>query len=96
MGRYVYVTNPDEGTVSALAIDAVTGELSIVPGSPFASGREPAWIAADPSGQFLYVVNSADNTVAVFEIDAATGALAPVAGSPFAVGVQPTSIAISK
>ena len=36
--RYLYVANGGSGSISGFAIDASSGALSPVPGSPFASG----------------------------------------------------------
>ncbi len=97
---YAYVTNsslasaPQLGRVSAFAVDADTGALTAVAGSPFSTGRVPKGIAVDPSGKFAYVANQRDFTISAFAIDAATGALSTVAGSPFDIGPGPYSIAV--
>lgn len=102
-GKFLYVTNTNDGTVSAFTIDSTTGNLTAVAGSPFTSGPaivtpdEPSAAAVDPSGQFLYVANSDTENVSAFTINATTGVLTPVAGSPFACtlgGEGPAAIAI--
>lgn len=77
------------GGVAAYSIDAASGGLSAVPGSPFSVGGIPGAAAIDASGKFLIVSTSpvgggaAGNCLAVLSIDPGTGALAPVPGSPF-------------
>jgi 6-phosphogluconolactonase (cycloisomerase 2 family) len=79
-GKFLYVTNFADGTLSAYAIDAQTGELTSL-GPDVATGNvngaaNPGPIDAkiDPSSQFLYCVNKNDGSVSVFTIDA-NGAL---------------------
>ena len=91
MGRFVYVANADSNNVSAYTINASTGALTPVAGSPFGAGTEPLGVAIDPSGKFAYVTNAGDRyrrrgnaaDVSAYTINASTGALTPVAGSPF-------------
>src|SRR5882724_6908900 len=45
------------GNVSAYIIDAATGALIPVSGSPFAAGISPFWVAVDPAARFAYVAN---------------------------------------
>lgn len=87
-GRFAYVTNMaagSGGSVSAFTIDAATGALAAVAGSPFASGVNPYSVAAEPSGKYLYVANGG-GSVSAYAIHNATGALTSVAGSPFVSG----------
>jgi 6-phosphogluconolactonase (cycloisomerase 2 family) len=98
-GRFVYVVNDGSHNVSAYELNATTGALRPVPGSPFALGYSPSGfreITIDPGGTFAYVVSDAG--VSAFSIDAKTGALTPVPGSPFATthadGFGTASIAI--
>jgi hypothetical protein len=54
-GKFAYVANVGgeaPGNVSAYTINSTTGALSPVLGSPFAAGRIPFSVAADPSGKF--------------------------------------------
>jgi 6-phosphogluconolactonase (cycloisomerase 2 family) len=86
-----YVANLGEGpvnsaigNVAAYYIDATTGALSPVAGSPFGAGVVPGDVKIDPTGRFVYVVNR--GTVSAYSIDATSGALTEIAGSPFASG----------
>jgi 6-phosphogluconolactonase len=92
--QFLYVSNQADDTVSAYSIDAKTGALTSIPGSPFATGNSPSSVAVDPTAQFAYVANWRDGTVSGYSIDANTGALTPISGSPFATGSLPRSIAI--
>jgi len=95
-GRFLYVsyqyfvTNVGmDGGVAAYSIDANSGALTAVPGSPFAVGGVPVGLTIDASGKFLIAATYAalggpeQNCLAVLSIDPGTGALAAVPGSPF-------------
>ncbi len=100
--HYVYVANDASANVSAFAINARTGALKQVKGSPFTAGPEPWGIAVDPTGKFAYVTNVTDHTsasapgsVSAYAIDARSGALTPVKGSPFGSGgIEPWEMTI--
>src|SRR5205085_12538083 len=74
--------------VYAYAIDATSGAVTSIAGSPFTAGENPVSAAVDVSGRFLFVANNANtangNSVSAFTIDPGTGALTAVPGSPFA------------
>jgi 6-phosphogluconolactonase (cycloisomerase 2 family) len=61
-GRFVFTANQGSyitnysGTVSAFAVDANTGALTPVPGSPFAAGLEPTSVATTPAASPAPVV----------------------------------------
>ena len=76
------------------------GELTPVPGSPFATGDRPDSVAYSPNGQYFAVVtNSGENlsgnngSVSVYRVGGGGGT--PVPGSPFPAGTQSTSVAYS-
>ncbi len=87
-GNFLYATNDASNTISGFSIDTVTGALTPVPGSPFATGEfsvQNISLAVTPDGQFLYAGNVAfapSNTISAFSI-ASNGALMPIPGSPF-------------
>jgi 6-phosphogluconolactonase len=96
-GKYVYVPNTADSTISAFTLDA-NGALAPVSGSPFPSGGNgsingPLGIATDNSCKFIYVAN-ASNDVSVFSINSGTGVLTPVGGSPFPDGGNGSSAII--
>jgi 6-phosphogluconolactonase len=95
--QFAYVANENSNDVSGYEINAATGRLTPIEGSPFNTGKShPTSVSVDPAGRFLYVTNknAEGNDVAGFSIDRATGRLTPVPGSPFAAGSEPSSIAI--
>ncbi|MDQ2944863.1 MAG: lactonase family protein, partial [Acidobacteriota bacterium] len=94
-GQFVYMVN-GSNAVSASAIDANSGVLTQVPGSPFATGAEPAGLAVDVSNKYVYVANAGSNDVSAYAIDRSTGALRAVPGSPFAAGAAPAGVAIDR
>jgi 6-phosphogluconolactonase len=83
------------GLVSGFDINATTGALTNIAGSPWASGLGPdERVAVTPSGQFLYVTDADNDAISGYSIDATTGALTPLAGNPFpngnpTVGIYP-------
>jgi 6-phosphogluconolactonase len=103
--QYVYLSNQypsyPVGSVAGYVMEATTGSLTAVPGSPFLGGMVPVGLAVDPKGQFVFTANQGSpsnnfaGTVSAYTIDANTGTLTPVPGSPFAAGLEPTSVAIT-
>jgi 6-phosphogluconolactonase len=82
-GNFVYVTLPATGQVAGFSIDASSGVLTPVSGSPFAAGAGASAIAAT-LGEYLYVANSGAGSISGYNIIQTTGALTPLASSPFA------------
>jgi 6-phosphogluconolactonase len=80
--RFLFV-----GTASGIfsySIDASTGALTMVAGSPFAAGAGQAFAIAAPSTGFLYETDSnSSSSLHGYKIDSATGALTEISGSPF-------------
>jgi len=93
-GRFAFVTNETSNTISAYAIDASSGALTPIAGSPFAStGTTPVGAMVDPNGTYLYVANNGSNTVSVYSIDASSGALTPL-GEPTGTGNGPFALLV--
>jgi 6-phosphogluconolactonase (cycloisomerase 2 family) len=92
---FAYVANSGTDTVSAYSVDATTGALTQIAGSPFVAGSAPYSVAVNPAGTFAYVSNSGDATVSVYSIDGTTGALTPIAGSPFPTGGFPITVTVN-
>jgi len=80
-GKYLYAPLYIGNGIAAFSIDASTGSLVSIPGSPFTTSETPDGVAA--AGSFLYAVNYPDGPVDGFRVDPDTGALAIVPGSPF-------------
>src|SRR5437879_1553483 len=56
-GKFAYTANVNGNTVSAYGVDASTGSLTQIPGSPFRAGANPYFVAVHPPGNFLYADN---------------------------------------
>ncbi len=102
LDRFVYVSNQSDGTISGYSLNAATGALTALAGSPFSlgAGASTGAIAIDYTGRFLYVADSAHNTLLGFSISAA-GALTALPGSPYSttdsgvtIGFQPFGVGI--
>jgi len=90
--EFVYVLNGGSNSVSAFSVDATSGVLAPVAGSPFATGNGPTSLAIDPTGRFVYVTNGGSGSVSGYAVDGTTGALTPLAGSPYPCGTGPRSL----
>jgi 6-phosphogluconolactonase (cycloisomerase 2 family) len=88
--RYVYVANKGSNDISAFTVNNKTGELTVVPGAPFAAGTDPQAILLGPS-DYLYVANAGSDNVFLYPVP--YGALQ--APSTIATGKNPTSMAIA-
>jgi 6-phosphogluconolactonase (cycloisomerase 2 family) len=102
-GKFLYATISSSfmgasTAVYAYTIDATSGALTAIPGSPFPAGENPVSAAVDVSGRFLFVANNANtangNSVSAFSIDPNTGVLTRVSGSPFAASPFPLFVAV--
>ncbi|WP_077445506.1 beta-propeller fold lactonase family protein [Rhodanobacter sp. C05] len=91
--QFLYVAN--SRSISAYRINASTGTLTDVPGSPFADQGGPKFLAVNPSATLAYVANVTGGTVSVYGVNTTTGALTEIAGSPFAAGSQPYVVKVS-
>jgi len=103
-GKFVYVANMGDDTISAYTIDTTStlGALNPVSGSPFTAGTSPLSVTIYPytsgtfasSGEFAYVPNMNDNTISVYTINT-DGSLTPSINTPtVGTGTYPTSFTI--
>jgi 6-phosphogluconolactonase (cycloisomerase 2 family) len=74
-GDFVFVANWMSASVSVFKVDADTGQLALVEGSPFKSDPHPYDLIVSPNGHFLYSAHWAMNTLVGFSIDIETGTL---------------------
>ena len=92
--QYAWVANESSNNLSAFAIDASTGRLTPVAGSPFGSnGTTPTSIAVDPNGLYAYVANTGSDNVSVYAIDETTGALTADSFT-VAAGKEPVAVTV--
>jgi 6-phosphogluconolactonase len=79
-GKFAYVVNELQSTITAFAYDASHGGLrklktvSTLPKN-FSGSNDTAEIKVHPSGKFLFASNRGHDTIALFSIDSKTGAL---------------------
>ena len=86
-GRFVYVINELDSTLSAFGYDGTDGELrkiqtdSTLPDG-FTGTNYCAQVVVHPSGGFVYGSNRGHDSIAIFAIDQATGTLTRVGHEP--------------
>ncbi len=95
----LYVANNGSNNVSGYSINATSGTLAAIPGSPFSNVSGPSAIGVSSNGFFAYVTNSRANNVTAFRVST-EGALLlvpPTAANPnpAAVDAAPSALAIS-
>jgi 6-phosphogluconolactonase (cycloisomerase 2 family) len=78
-GGFLYALSGGK-TVFGYSVDANSGALSPINGSPFTLSSAADYFAIDPSNQFVYAAY--ENTVAGFDINASTGALTAFTAPP--------------
>jgi 6-phosphogluconolactonase (cycloisomerase 2 family) len=96
----LYVLNQGSNTISGFRMTDVSGHMTEVPGSPFATQANPQAIAVVTSGTvspanlttFVYVANGALGTISAFKANA-DGSLTELAGSPFPAGANISALA---
>jgi 6-phosphogluconolactonase len=77
-GRFAYLANELDSTLSVFTYDAGRGaleEIDVTAAAPGGTvqGNHPADIHVSPSGRHVYISNRGEDNIAVFAIDAATG-----------------------
>jgi 6-phosphogluconolactonase len=98
-GRFAYVVNEMQSSVSVFRFDGAAGVLhplqtiSTFP-KDFSGHNDDAEIQVHPSGKFLYASNRGHDSIAVFAIDQKKGTLTPVEYSP-TKGQTPRSFEIA-
>lgn len=88
-GKFVYVIDELDCTMTAFAYDAAHGTLAEVqtlstlpPGEEMKKNYSTAEVFAHPSGKFLYGSNRGHNSIVVYSIDESTGKLTLVEHVP--------------
>jgi 6-phosphogluconolactonase len=102
-GRYVYVINEIQCTLSTFAYDAAHGALrlkdtvsTLAKGTTITNDDSTAEIEVHPSGKFVYGSNRGHDSIAVFSVDPAEGTLTQVefvstmGKTPRGFGIDPT------
>lgn len=73
-GKFVYAANRGHDTVTVLAVNEHSGELSVVELEPV-RGATPRNINLDPAGKWLLAAGQDSHTLACFAVNAETGEL---------------------
>ncbi len=97
-GRYAFLANELDSTVSSFNYSESTGslqEVSTLPTLPdgFEGANYPSDIHVVPSGAFVYASNRGHDSIAIFAVDQKTGELTPV-GHESTQGRTPRGFAI--
>jgi len=85
VGKFAYVANNGDGTISAYTIDPTSGALTPVAGSPKPDGNAPAAVSLAPNGKFAYSASDNGTKIHAFTIDQTSGALTELPNSPYTV-----------
>jgi 6-phosphogluconolactonase len=86
-GRYVFVLNEIDSTLSSFAYDAARGALRIVQTAStlpadFSGSNSTAQVAVHPSGKFVYGSNRGHDSIVIFAVDGETGKMTYVGHEP--------------
>jgi 6-phosphogluconolactonase len=88
-GKFVYVINELQCTMSVFSFDARRGELqelqtlsTLPPGETVQPGMSTAEVVAHPGGRFVYGSNRGHNSIVVYTVEAASGRLTYVENTP--------------
>ncbi|WP_264924157.1 lactonase family protein [Streptomyces sp. A012304] len=96
-GRYAYLANEADDTLTVCAYDPATGRLTV--GAPQSTGAKadpnyPAQVAVTPDGAHAFLANRGDNTLARYAVEA-DGARLRLLGTVAVAGDFPRQIALS-
>lgn len=83
VGFYM-VGNLDSDNINVYRVNTATGELTQVPGSPFAAGLGVGSLAVHPSLNWVYAGGFPENQIQAFDLNLSTGALTQLGGFPVA------------
>jgi 6-phosphogluconolactonase (cycloisomerase 2 family) len=98
-GKFIYVANALDSTVTSFAIDLPSGTPSVavnVSGTSVNStDTDPVAIASDPAlGRYVYTANYLGNSLSGFRMDSTSGALTATQAVPYPSGQEPTALVI--
>lgn len=93
--------------VSVYTLNATTGRMTLVPGSPFQTSGgdwpQPDVLTVTPNGRFIYSASpgpsidcATGNHISAFAVNPTTGVLTAVPGSPFSDGNEPFRSIVDK
>jgi hypothetical protein len=80
------------GGICGFSLDPASGQLTALPGNPFATRAPLASAVFDPSGKFIFGI--CGTAICVYAPDPVTGVPKLAPASPFDTGVVPESIVV--
>jgi 6-phosphogluconolactonase len=87
-GRFVYMPDPfSSNGILAYSIDAASGLVTPVAGSPFMDRLGPFSVTISPNSRILVTARIDPGHIASYRIDPETGVLSPITGSAFDSGL---------
>ena len=89
-GRFLYTSERNSSTLAMWAVDAASGELTLIGHQP--TEQQPRGFQIDPAGRWLLAAGQLSNSVTAYRIDTGTGRLTPRARLP--VGKNPNWVEI--
>lgn len=85
--RFLMVLNYGEptGSISVFSLDGISGQPTVVDGSPFSSSNliYPYAFSVSPDGKFMAVSTPYNTNIVILTIDPETGAISEAPGSPY-------------
>lgn len=82
-GQYMLGIDGVSSSIRVLGINAQTGAIADVAGSPFATVAVPVNIVVAPNGNFIYALDGLSLSMEGYSLATSTGTLTTVQGSPF-------------
>lgn len=93
-GRFLYIASQFASKVDGFRVGR-DGDLTTVPGSPYAAALNAEGAVIPPDGRHLFVAGAGDSVdpggLSAYSING-DGSLTPVPGSPFPAGIDPVGI----
>ncbi len=92
-----FINGGRAGYIFGYHVDAATGSLTAVPGSPYRllNAQSLVDVAMHPTNRYVVATTRLPPLLAVFARDAATGSLEHVPGSPFTPSVGTTPLGVT-
>jgi DNA-binding beta-propeller fold protein YncE len=96
-GKYIYVSNALDSSVSGYVIDLATGTptgaINVTGSQVNATDTQPVAIVVDAAlARFVYTANHLGNSVSGFKMNTDTGAIEPAQATPYPAGAGPTAL----
>jgi 6-phosphogluconolactonase len=93
-GKFLYALGSEDGNIYEFTVDAGSGSLTPVAGSPFHQGLTlyASSLIVDPAGKFLYFSSENSVYIQILSIDGATGALSAASESSVYAAATPLGL----